>query len=303
MIAETILNMTVEDAQKSYQDLKRLDCVHYPGFSRAGLKALDFYFLKHRIKTKTKGISFYEAMHDKSYVKHLDELVERYKKMDPTKMDKITLQKKRYSVFQLYYGSVNQFRPSVAKWIYCKFKPTRILDFSAGWGGRCLAALSLGIPYIGIDANKHLSSAYEKLTSYESSEVTMIFKPAEMVDMSNMNYDLVFTSPPYFQLEKYEGMRDYSKSSFIEDFFRPTVLQAWKYLRKGGHMVLNMPEEMYETIAKDLPPLKQILKLYLADKHPKAASMRTTLVTTERSENMYVWQKKSNKRTLRLKTR
>jgi 16S rRNA G966 N2-methylase RsmD len=273
-----------------------MDCRQYPGFSRVGLKALDYYFFKHRIKTKTKGLSFYDAMHDPSRVDHLDELIHRYKKVDPNKLDEIALQKHRYSVFQLYYGSVNQFRPSVAKWIYCTFKPKRILDFSAGWGGRCLAAMSLGIPYIGIDSNTHLSSAYNQLLRYESHpDVTMIFKPAEQVNLSNRVYDLIFTSPPYFQLEKYEGMKGYTKSTFLSEFFKPTVLHAWKHLQRGGHMILNMPEEMYLSIAKELPPLKQVLKLYLPDKHPKAASMRTTLDTKERTENMYVWKKTKNR--------
>jgi len=164
-----------------------------------------------------------------------------------------------------------------------------------------LAALSLGIPYIGVDSNIQLSSAYKKLLNYEPNpDVTLIFKPSEQVDFSKMHYDLIFTSPPYFQLEKYEGMQDYTKSSFLTDFFKPTVLQAWKHLRKGGHMVLNMPEEMYESIAHELPPLKKILKLYLADKHPQSASRRTALRTTERTENMYVWEK-AKTRTLKVR--
>jgi hypothetical protein len=77
----------------------------------------------------------------------LNELVTRYKKKAIKDYDATGLLKAQYQVFQLYWGSINQFRPTVAKWVYTTLKAkTGILDFSAGWGGRCLAAMSMGIP-------------------------------------------------------------------------------------------------------------------------------------------------------------
>lgn len=293
-LSKEIRPITKKEAHQSYLDLKNAPCD--PGMGRAGLKALDYLFLQHRIKTRVKNISFYEAMRDPKKRDYLDELIYRVKKVNPDELDHISLQKKRYAVFQLYYGSVNQFRPLMAKWVYCLFKPKRILDFSAGWGGRCIAALSLGIPYIGIDSNASLKSAYDNLLLYEpATPVTMIFKPSEQVDYSKFKYDLCFTSPPYFTLEKYQNMPSYTKETFLTQFFIPVVKNVWKHLEKNGHLVLNMPEEMYVAIRDLLPPLKQILPLHISNKHPTQAVKRSTLTSESRNENIYVWQKKSNR--------
>jgi hypothetical protein len=172
---------------------------------------LDYFFLHHRIKAKTKGISFYEAIKDKEERDHLNDLVRRYKKKSITEYDATGLLKAQYQVFQLYYGSINQFRPTIARWIYATLGAKRgILDFSSGWGGRCLAAMSMGIPYIGVDANTKLETSYKRLVELDpSATVTMIFKPSEQVDFSKYDYDLVFTSPPYFMIERYERMPAY----------------------------------------------------------------------------------------------
>jgi hypothetical protein len=143
-IAKDLRDITKKDAKESYEELKGYQ-VKEPDFSRVGLKALDFFFLHHRIKAKTKGISFYEAIKDAEERALLNELVRRYKKKSVGEYDATGLLKAQYQVFQLYYGSINQFRPTIARWIYSTLNAKRgILDFSSGWGGRCLAAMSMG---------------------------------------------------------------------------------------------------------------------------------------------------------------
>jgi hypothetical protein len=297
-IAKELRDINKKEAIESYQELKEIN-KKSPDLSRVGLKALDYFFLHHRIKAKTKRhISFYEAIQDKNIVKHLDELVIRYKKLDPHKnYDKVGLLKARYQVFQLYYGTINQFRPTIAKWVYTQLKPVvGILDFSAGWGGRLIAAMSMGIPYTGIDANKKLEKSYrDMIKTYEpDAKVTMIFKPSEEVDFSKFKYDLIFTSPPYFMLEEYEKMPAYkSKQDFLDKFFIPVTLSAWNNLISGGNMALNMPEEMYEAVKGLLPKIKKTFILPLSNRHPTNAAKKHTLGTqnTERHELIYVWHK------------
>jgi hypothetical protein len=256
---------------------------------------LDFFSLHHRIKAKTKGISFYEAIKDTEERRHLNELVTRYKKKAIKDYDATGLLKAQYQVFQLYWGSINQFRPTVAKWVYTTLKAkTGILDFSAGWGGRCLAAMSMGIPYIGVDANTKLEASYRNMMALDDSQVTMIFKPSEQVDFSKYDYDLVFTSPPYFMIERYERMPAYkSKQEFLENFFFPVTLSAWKHLKRGGNMALNIPEEMYDAVKPLLPKVKHHLLLPLSNRHPTNAKKLQTLgkEDKERNEIIYVWHK------------
>jgi hypothetical protein len=297
-IARQLRDITKKEAIESYHELQ-LTPAKSPDLSRIGLKALDYFFLHHRIKAKTKRhISFYDAMRDKDTVKHLDELVLRYKKLDPSRdYDSAGLLKARYQVFQLYYGTINQFRPTIAKWVYSTLKPVvGILDFSSGWGGRLLAAMSMGIPYIGIDANKNLERAYSQMiqTYQPDANVTMIFKPSEQIDFSKFKYDLIFTSPPYFMLEEYEKMPAYSsKQDFLDRFFIPVVMSVWKHLLPGGNMALNMPDEMYQAVKGMLPKIKKTLKLPLSNRHPTDASKQDTLGVhnKERHELIYVWHK------------
>ena len=293
-IAKDLREITKKDAIESYQELKQ-DVKTEPDFSRVGLKALDFFFLHHRIKAKTKGISFYEAVKDKEERSHLNKLVVKYKKKTLKNYDKTGLLKAQYQVFQLYWGSINQFRPTIAQWIYHTLKPKGILDFSAGWGGRCLAAMSMGIPYIGVDANTKLETSYRHLTELDpTADVKMIFKPSEQVDFSKYDYDLVFTSPPYFMIERYEKMPAYkSKQAFLDNFFIPVALNAWKHLKRGGNMALNIPEDMYEAVKPLLPKVKHHLLLPLSNRHPTNAKKVQQLgkEDKERNEIIYVWHK------------
>ena len=296
-VAKRLRSISKEEAIESYNQLKEAP-IQSPDFSRIGLKALDYFFLHHRIKAKTKKyVSFYEAINDKELTKHLTHLVKKYKKKDLNEYDNDGLLKAQYQVFQLYYGTINQFRPMIAKWVYSVLKPqVGILDYSAGWGGRCLAAVSMGIPYIGIDANKNLESSYNKMinTLNPDANINILFKPSETVDFSKYKYDLIFTSPPYFMIEKYEKMPQYkSKQDFLNSFFLPVTLNSWKRLLPGGNMALNIPEEMYNAIKDLLPKIKRTFILPLSNRHPVNAVKIQELgkEDKERHELIYVWHK------------
>jgi len=296
-LAKDLRDITKQDALDSYEELKAHRSKE-PDLSRVGLKALDFFFLHHRIKAKTKrGISFYDAMKDAKEQQHLLELVVHYKKKQLSEYTRVDLLKAQYSVFQLYYGTINQFRPTVARWVYQTLQPkTAILDYSAGWGGRALGAASLGIPYIGIDANTKLESAYKQMfNAYDKhADIKLIFKPSEQVDFSKFKYDLIFTSPPYFMIEKYEKMPPYkTKQDFLDKFFIPVTLTTWEHLMPGGNMALNIPEDMYLAIEPLLPKVKKHLLLPLSNRHPVNAVKTQKLgkEDKERHEIIYVWHK------------
>ena len=296
-ISKRLRDITKKEAEDSYKELKETPS-RSPDFSRVGLKALDYFFFNHRIKAKTKRhISFYDAIRNRELTQHLNTLIVRYKKKSLDEYDDVGLLKAQYQVFQLYYGTINQFRPMIAKYVYSILKPqVGILDFSSGWGGRLLAAIRLGIPYVGIDANKKLEKSYERMIdTYEpDAKVKMIFKPSEQVDFSKFNYDLIFTSPPYFMIEEYETMPAYkSKQDFLDTFFIPVTMSAWNNLIPGGNMALNMPEEMYDAVKALLPKIKRTIILPLSNRHPTNSSSGTKLgkENKERHELIYVWHK------------
>jgi hypothetical protein len=295
MYAKYIRNISIKNALNKYKKVGQTKCKKTKPLSRIGLETLDHYFLDLRLKTKTRlGISFYDAMKDSKIKQHLTEKVNQlysYKKINTEE----ELIKHQYYVFRLYYGTVSQFRPAQALKVYCELKPKiGILDFSCGWGGRCLAAMALNIPYIGIDANVGLKDAYKKMIKdiNPNADVKLLFQPSETVDFSKYDYDLIFTSPPYSLLEKYEHMPKYKSSNdFNETFFKPVVLNSWKYLKSGGHLALNMPEEMYEFIKKDLPEIKRKMKMPISNRHPDIKKGMSKVKKTDKFEYIYIWQK------------
>ena len=63
----------------------------------------------------------------------------------------------------LQWGTINTMRPGAALHFYRKYNATRILDFTAGWGSRMVAAIAGEIDYIGIDSNTSLKPGYQKI--------------------------------------------------------------------------------------------------------------------------------------------
>ena len=269
-ISNKIKNISLKEALDDYNKLVNIKNEDITQKEKIGNKALDYLFLKHRIKTKSrKGISFLELLKNdeilnKEYVKKLINYgVNRGENL-------ITAQ---YKMFQLYFGSINSFKPIIAKKIYSLFNPTTVLDFSAGWGGRCLGAMSLNINYIGFDTNINLKKSYdEMLKIYPSnSKVKIIFKDSSKVDFSKYNYDMVFTSPPYYlknkPLENYENMPEYKdRDDFNNKFYFPVIINSFNNLKKNGVFILNIPNDMYEDTKKILGKCNKKLPLIKIDR-------------------------------------
>ena len=144
-------------------------------------------------------------------------------------------------------------KPSAAKYIYTTFKATKVLDFTAGWGGRMLGALASGIDYIGIDTNISLRPAYEammtELASHTEGKAQMIWEDCRNVDFSTLDYDFVFTSPPYCNKELYEHMTPFeSPAKFYTDFLIPTMEKSLKHIKNNGWVCLNIDPDDYKAL-------------------------------------------------------
>jgi hypothetical protein len=159
-----------------------------------------------------------------------------------------------FRISNLYYSAVSIFKPLIAMDVYCKYEPKCILDFTMGWGGRLVGACALDVPkYIGIDYNKQLKEPYNGLCKFlkplTKTNVQLFFKDALKVDYSKLDYDMVLTSPPYYNVETYGNSREKSKEKWDTEFYIPIFTKTFKYLKKGGHYCLNIPEEVYENVA------------------------------------------------------
>lgn len=108
--------------------------------------------------------------------------------------------------------NASQFRPEVAKTIIEKFsKKGRVIDPSMGWGDRLAGfyASNNGSYYIGTDPNNDLQKGYNnQIVDYDTiikdRFVDVYNKPSEDMKWKGCgDFDLVFTSPPYFNTELY----------------------------------------------------------------------------------------------------
>lgn len=144
----------------------------------------------------------------------------------------------------------NKFNIIVAYTIYKIFKPKNILDSSAGWGDRLIAAIAYGCTYHGCDPSQCMKPKYKKMikmlapgsTSYKVDN-----KPFEDVKIQNDFYDLAFTSPPFFDKETYEhhesqSLNRYSKrDEWVNKFLIPLANKNLAGLKSRGYFVIYVP--------------------------------------------------------------
>jgi hypothetical protein len=157
----------------------------------------------------------------------------------------------------------SQFKPSCAKTLYDFFQAKRVLDLSSGWGDRLVGFLASGAEsYVGIDPNSELHEPYQKIADFcdTGKETRFICDPAEDADLTGVEVDFVFTSPPYFDVEKYseedtQSWKRYkSKDLWLNNFFLPSLTKAWEALSEGGRIAINIADKGHsrEDVGEDI---------------------------------------------------
>lgn len=153
-----------------------------------------------------------------------------------------------------FNGCVAMFKATTAMFLYRKYKATKVLDPTAGWGGRMLGAWALGIDYTGIDTNERMAPAYEAMMDElpeTGSDLSMLFQSCLETDFSKIDYDFVLTSPPYINLERYEGMTPFaSKAAFYKEFLIPLIEKCLAHIKPGGLVCFNISPQMYKDLQK-----------------------------------------------------
>tara|TARA_Y100001933_G_scaffold265163_1_gene336219 strand:- start:2450 stop:3808 length:1359 start_codon:yes stop_codon:yes gene_type:complete len=164
----------------------------------------------------------------------------------------------------------SQFKPNVAKLIYdfyvdslpAKFRESAnkvetVLDFSMGWGDRlCGFYASNAKKYIGIDPRTENHPIYnEQKAFYEDKlkkqkETVFIESPAEDADLTNYenSVDLIFTSPPYFSVERYSyddtqsWVRHKNIDRWNKEFLHKALNNVLTTLKSGGLLMVNISD-------------------------------------------------------------
>jgi hypothetical protein len=72
------------------------------------------------------------------------------------------------------------------------------------------------------------------------------------MDYSKLNYDLVLTSPPYYNIETYGNNKEKTKEEWDNNFYIPIFKATFGSLKRGGYYCLNVPNDVYETVAVNI---------------------------------------------------
>jgi len=283
LIAIELKNISREEAVNDFIKLKEIAEHKLNLNSNIGNKFVDYYTFVYRLDTTTKGgKNFYDFLQDIHIYKNKNYFKKFFKYYENRNISELNI---LYNFYRLYFGSVQIFKPIQTIELLKMFKPKVLLDFTMGWGGRLVGACALDIDkYIGIDLNKQLRTPYKmmakELNKMSHTSIELYFENAVNFDYSKLDYDMVFTSPPYYNIEIYKGTKKRSIDEWNNDFYIPLFSNTFKYLKHKGIYALNINKEIYENVC--IPILGKSYK-----KIPLQLSKRGN----DYKEFIYIWKK------------
>jgi len=290
-VADKIKNISFETVEREMNELIKIgkDADTIGPRSRIGNNIVDYYTFVQRLETKGKyGINFFEFIKNieefkkKKFIQTMLTYYKDVKNKNNTKNEYIVYKE----VYNICISAINIMRPLNCMEIYSKYKAKRVLNFCAGWGGSTVAASVLNLDaYYGIEINKSLKEPYDNMVSFLKTKCdtnfVIRFEDAAGFDYNNFDYDTVFTSPPYYFIEKYEHVPDYqSKHDMDEKFYKPAFTKSYNSLKSGGHFIINVCKEVYEKILKKL----------LGEAH-EIFPLKKSKRQNNHTEMVYVWKK------------
>jgi hypothetical protein len=160
-------------------------------------------------------------------------------------------------------ASVSNYRPMVAKAVMGKYsREGPVVDFSAGYGGRLLGALALHRAYIGIEPNRTQIIGFRRMTTslqqlrflLPKVEIRNGVAEIELLKLPTKSAELVFSSPPFFNWERYSKSGNQSFKRFpdyddwLNHFLKPVIGESYRILDTRGKLVVNV------TNGNRLPP-------------------------------------------------
>lgn len=157
-------------------------------------------------------------------------------------------------MIRIYSGvqGVSNFRPTAAAAIYTNYAPNGVVwDMSGGWGGRMLGAITSGVDtYICTEPSTKTCKGLTEIANDFGGETSIAVKNCGSEDYKPPKdfLDLCFTSPPYFDLEKYsdEETQSYikfkTKKEWSEGFLSQTIENCFNGLKTGKYLLLNIAD-------------------------------------------------------------
>ena len=137
-------------------------------------------------------------------------------------------------------SNVTKYRAPLAKVIVEEFGASSVLDPCIGWGGRMLGAIAAGATYTGCEPCLLTVVGLQGILKDIGRTATIIAQPAEegLLGLS-CEYDMILTSPPYFNLEVYDSsstqsITDHTWSTWVAEWLDPVIRMSLGLLKTGG---------------------------------------------------------------------
>lgn len=170
------------------------------------------------------------------------------------KYGELTSQSIRDSIYE-NAREATQFKPSLAKAVIEYFGAQDVLDPSGGWGDRLAGAIAAGVSrYLAYDPNMELKQGHDAIIARYApvyapeGKFEVRYAGFQDANLGNEAFDLIFTSPPFFNYEIYSADASQSVNLFgnlmdwIVGFLFASIEKAWHNLRVGGHLALHISD-------------------------------------------------------------
>jgi predicted RNA methylase len=293
-ISKKIKDISMSDLDKDMNNLimicNKADTISER--SKIGNNVVDYFTFLQRLETKGKyDVNYFEFLanlekfREKKFIQNMLKYYDEVKNKNKTKH----AYKVYKEVYNICISAINIMRPLNCIEIFTRFNSKKVLNFCAGWGGSTVAAAALNLKsHCGIEINSELKEPYDNMIKYLKTKSDTNFDfyicDATNFDYSKVEYDTVFSSPPYYFIEKYANNIKYnSKKDMDDNFYKPVFINSYSHLKIGGYFIINVCKEVYENVLKNL----------FGDAHiifPLKKSKRQN----DHTEIVYVWLKNSS---------
>ena len=225
------------------------------GVNSIGVSVLQTFFPELEGVDKVKGCCMRDfcKKSDKSFTRYVRKLLKYGKSTNDMR-----------SMFAFVgAGYCSNFRPATAKTIYELYgkENSKVLDTSSGFGGRLLGFFTAKNTdeYVGIDpntadsCNKFIEFMQMRFGINKKAYVNKIGSEdftIENYPQYENYFDISFTSPPYFDTEKYSDSDTQSYKKFntydawIDGFYRNTIYNSCNALKLDGTFAINIFEKV-----------------------------------------------------------
>jgi tRNA1(Val) A37 N6-methylase TrmN6 len=168
----------------------------------------------------------------------------------------------------------------------------------AGRGSRMIACAAMNVDYYGVDPCETSFEGFNKLRKFAeycgATNKSVLIKAGFETNWPEDNlpeFDMMFTSPPYFNLEIYEDNPNQSTNKFpnlndwVNNFIKVSLEKSLRLVKNNGLVILNIDNPSYLKVNYVDP----IIKIEL--ENGKYIGMKK-FNTNKRIFTAHIWQKK-----------